>query len=55
VAHYRAVAGRYGLLMTGGSDFHGDDAERIYRVGQVGTPADAFTRLLARLAQSGGG
>jgi predicted metal-dependent phosphoesterase TrpH len=55
VAHYRAIATRYGLLMTGGSDFHGDDADRVYRVGEVGAPPEAFARLTARLAQGGGG
>jgi predicted metal-dependent phosphoesterase TrpH len=53
VARYRAVATRYGLLMTGGSDFHGDDADRVYRVGEVGAPPEAFARLTARLAEGG--
>jgi predicted metal-dependent phosphoesterase TrpH len=55
VARYTAVAARHGLLMTGGSDFHGDDGNRVYRVGTVGTPADAYARLTARLGEPAGG
>jgi len=51
VARYAAIAERYGLLSTGGSDFHGDDTGRVYRVGEVGTPPEAFARLKARLGQ----
>jgi predicted metal-dependent phosphoesterase TrpH len=54
VAHYTAIAARYGLLATGGSDFHGDDTGRVYRVGEVGTPPDAFAQLTARLAAPSG-
>jgi predicted metal-dependent phosphoesterase TrpH len=49
VARYAAIAERYGLLTTGGSDFHGDDTGRVYRVGEVGTPPEAFARLHGRL------
>jgi predicted metal-dependent phosphoesterase TrpH len=55
VARYTALAAHHGLLMTGGSDFHGDDTGRVYRVGEVGAPPEAFARLTARLAQSGDG
>ncbi len=55
VARYTALAERHGLLMTGGSDFHGDDTGRVYRVGEVGAPPEAFARLSARLAGSGNG
>ena len=51
VARYAAIAERYGLLTTGGSDFHGDDTGRVYRVGEVGAPPEAFVRLTARLGQ----
>lgn len=50
VARYTAIAARHGLLMTGGSDFHGDDGSRVYRVGQVGATPEAFARLTERLA-----
>jgi predicted metal-dependent phosphoesterase TrpH len=55
VARYSAVAARFGLLMTGGSDFHGDDTGRVYRVGEVGASPEAFDRLTARLAHTGAG
>jgi len=55
VARYRAMAERLGLLMTGGSDFHGDDTGRVYRVGEVGATPEAFDRLTARLAQTAAG
>jgi predicted metal-dependent phosphoesterase TrpH len=50
VARYAAIAERLGLLTTGGSDFHGDGAGRVYRLGEVGTPPAAFARLGDRLA-----
>lgn len=53
-ARYHALAERLGLLMTGGSDFHGDDTGRVYRVGAVGATPDAFDRLTTRIAQAAG-
>ena len=50
VARYAAIAARLGLLTTGGSDFHGDGTGRVYRLGEVGTPPEAFARLGDRLA-----
>jgi 3',5'-nucleoside bisphosphate phosphatase len=50
VARYAALAERHGLLMTGGSDFHGDNTGRVYRLGEVGTPPAAYARLTAALA-----
>jgi len=49
VEHYRALAERYGLAMTGGSDFHGGNKPGI----QLGTgannnlsvPLDLLTKL----------
>jgi 3',5'-nucleoside bisphosphate phosphatase len=49
-ARYRALAAEHGLLMTGGSDFHGDLADRVCRLGSVGVPDDAFDALIARLS-----
>jgi predicted metal-dependent phosphoesterase TrpH len=51
--HYRLLACEHGLLMTGGSDFHGDLAGRVCRLGAVGVPIEAFEALLARLARAG--
>lgn len=50
-AAYRAMAKQHGLLMTGGSDFHGDAAGRVCGLGAVGMPREAYDRLLARLAE----
>jgi hypothetical protein len=54
VARYAGMAERWGLVPTGGSDFHGDDAGRECRLGEVGIPADAFARLTARLGLGAG-
>jgi predicted metal-dependent phosphoesterase TrpH len=42
--HYRRIAHRYGVLVTGGSDFHGDEARRN-TIGVVTLPAAAFDAL----------
>ena len=52
VERYRALANRLGLLVTGGSDFHGDHPARTARnrprvLGSISLPADEFDRLLA--------
>lgn len=40
-ARYRALAAELGLLVTGGSDFHGDTGHRAGRLGRIGlAPAD---------------
>ena len=51
VERYCALAGRLGMLVTGGSDFHGEHPGRTTRnrprvLGRVSLPADAFGRLL---------
>ncbi len=62
--HYRGLAGRLGLLVSGGSDFHGDPAASLMpappappssrarrnALGLVSLPADAFAALEARAA-----
>jgi predicted metal-dependent phosphoesterase TrpH len=50
---YAAMAGRYGLAVSGGSDYHGEaapDGPKSKRVslGRVSLPADAFQELEAR-------
>jgi 3',5'-nucleoside bisphosphate phosphatase len=50
---YVALAGRYGLAVSGGSDYHGDAAAngpkpRRVTLGRVSLPADAFQELEAR-------
>ncbi len=47
-ARYLASASRLGLLVTGGSDFHGDPTHGPAAPGAVGLPEDYFERLLDR-------
>lgn len=53
VARYRLIADRLGMLVTGGSDFHGDHPARTARsrprvLGRVSLPGADFARLTAR-------
>lgn len=48
-SHYRKLANRWNLLMTGGSDFHGDDHHRASSFGSVGLPDEGFRLLAERL------
>ena len=45
---YRGLAAQYGLAVSGGSDFHGDDGRRATTLGRVTLPASDFTALEAR-------
>jgi predicted metal-dependent phosphoesterase TrpH len=47
VVRYQTMADRLGVLVTGGSDYHGPDNSRAGYLGQVGLPPSAFDRLLA--------
>lgn len=47
VARYRALARDLGLLVTGGSDYHGPGSGRTDGLGRVGLPADDYAALLA--------
>jgi predicted metal-dependent phosphoesterase TrpH len=47
-ARYLAFARERGLLVTGGSDYHGDNGSRRSAFGSVVLPRDEFDRLLAR-------
>lgn len=49
-SRYRARAVGLGLLVTGGSDFHGRDSGRVDAMGRVTLPAADFARLAERLA-----
>jgi predicted metal-dependent phosphoesterase TrpH len=44
-ARYRALARELGLLVTGGSDFHGPTGHRISRLGEVTLSSEDFERL----------
>jgi predicted metal-dependent phosphoesterase TrpH len=45
-AHYLAMAKRFGLAITGGSDFHADDAHGGGEPGKVALPRADYERLL---------
>lgn len=49
-AAYRARASKLGLLITGGSDFHGRASGRVDAMGKITLPAADFARLAERLA-----
>jgi hypothetical protein len=46
---YRTMADALGLLVTGGSDYHGPGSDRAAAFGRVGLPAPDFARLAERL------
>jgi predicted metal-dependent phosphoesterase TrpH len=46
--HYRVLAERLGLAMTGGSDYHGDPAHGPARPGSVSLPDEAYQVLKQR-------
>ena len=46
--HYRSVAHRLGLCMSGGSDYHADESHGSAHPGSVSLPAEAFDQLRAR-------
>jgi predicted metal-dependent phosphoesterase TrpH len=48
VAHYLAIARRLNLAVSGGSDFHGDDAHGAARPGTVSLPRVEFEALRSR-------
>jgi 3',5'-nucleoside bisphosphate phosphatase len=50
-AHYQQVARQYELLMTGGSDYHGEGTRRAEFFGVVNLPREHYEALAAR-AQS---
>jgi predicted metal-dependent phosphoesterase TrpH len=46
--HYRALASRHGLLVSGGSDYHGEGVYRQVTLGAVTIEEEDFARLRAR-------
>ena len=50
IARYLSIAARYGLLVTGGSDYHGDGARRAEYFGVTTLPVEYFQSLLQMLA-----
>jgi predicted metal-dependent phosphoesterase TrpH len=52
-ARYRALAADLGLLVTGGSDFHGEAAHRVSRLGDVTLPIGDFEALAVAAKRRG--
>jgi predicted metal-dependent phosphoesterase TrpH len=51
--HYRRLAAEAGLLVTGGSDYHGPGSGRAAGLGRITVSADEFARLAAAAGQGG--
>ena len=51
--HYLAMAERYGLAVSGGSDYHGEPIRRRSAFGKIGLPVEHFERLSARAGKKG--
>jgi 3',5'-nucleoside bisphosphate phosphatase len=49
--HYLAFADRHSILVSGGSDYHGDKERRRAAFGTIGLPPERFERLKARVQQ----
>jgi len=47
--HYLRFAEHHGILVSGGSDYHGEKERRRSAFGAIGLPADHFERLKARV------
>jgi hypothetical protein len=47
-ARYVELARRYGVLVSGGSDYHGDASHGAPAPGAVSLPREAFDRLIAK-------
>ena len=50
--HYLDLARRYGLAVSGGSDYHGDPIRRRAAFGNIGLPREHFERLSARAGRT---
>lgn len=48
-ARYQQIAARFGLLITGGSDYHGPGSGRSDGLGVVSLPGDALAAVLAHV------
>jgi predicted metal-dependent phosphoesterase TrpH len=46
--HYLALADRLGIVVSGGSDYHGEQERRRAAFGMVGLSAELFERLMRR-------
>jgi 3',5'-nucleoside bisphosphate phosphatase len=50
--HYLTFAERSGILVSGGSDYHGERERRKAAFGAIGLPQDRFDRLKARVRET---
>lgn len=50
--HYLTFAERNGILVSGGSDYHGEKERRKAAFGTIGLPQDRFERLKARVKET---
>lgn len=50
--HYLAFADRHGIVVSGGSDYHGEKERRKAAFGTIGLPQDRFERLKARVRET---
>lgn len=48
VQRYTTMAAKYGLALSGGSDFHGDESYDVVELGTVSLPERAFDELCRR-------
>lgn len=58
IAHYLAIANRFGLIATGGTDYHGRFSYRSIELGTFTAPVEVLDRLreaAQRIRASGGG
>jgi predicted metal-dependent phosphoesterase TrpH len=51
--HYLAFADLHGILVSGGSDYHGEKERRRVAFGTIGLPRDRFEKLQARNRRTG--
>ena len=49
--HYLALAARHGILVSGGSDYHGERERRRSAFGSIGLPHECFEKLKARVTR----
>jgi predicted metal-dependent phosphoesterase TrpH len=52
-ARYRRIARKHSLLVTGGSDYHGEGSGRTAGLGRIGLGPEDYARLIARSGWSG--
>jgi predicted metal-dependent phosphoesterase TrpH len=53
VERYQAMAESFGLVMTGGSDYHGPGTGRVAALGRIGPPPEQLDALMALMAARG--